>query len=142
MTFVPDRPAYQVPLPGETSNAYWQRMTDYEREHGIDPANGSYWDGGDVSDTLDVSMLKKGQMMPEKRRFPAVVTSGVRRLTPEECEALQGLPRGWTLPGSDSKRYAGLGDAVTANVAEWIGKRLLVHEAAKPTSSSPAAEHD
>jgi len=31
-----------------------------------------YWDGGQVSDTLDVSSLVKGQMMPEKRRFPVV----------------------------------------------------------------------
>jgi DNA (cytosine-5)-methyltransferase 1 len=31
-----------------------------------------YWDGGDLSDTLDVSMLVKGQMMPEKRRMPVV----------------------------------------------------------------------
>jgi DNA (cytosine-5)-methyltransferase 1 len=53
---------------------------------------------------------------------------GVRRLTPSECERLQGLPDGWTLPGSDSKRYAGLGDAVTANVAEWIGRRILTKE--------------
>jgi len=33
----------------------------------------SYWDGGQISDCLDCSMLAKGQMMPEKRRFPAVV---------------------------------------------------------------------
>jgi len=52
------------------------------------------------------------------------LSAGVRRLTPTECERLQGLPDGWTLPGADSKRYAGLGDAVTANVAEWIGRRL------------------
>jgi site-specific DNA-cytosine methylase len=28
---------YRDPLPNETSSAYWQRMHDYEREHGIDP---------------------------------------------------------------------------------------------------------
>ncbi|MEE9471788.1 MAG: DNA cytosine methyltransferase [Gemmatimonadota bacterium] len=33
----------------------------------------TYWDGGQLSDTLDVSMLVKGQMMPEKRRMPVVV---------------------------------------------------------------------
>jgi len=51
---------------------------------------------------------------------------GVRRLTPTECERLQGLPDGWTQFGgtADSKRYSALGDAVTANVAEWIGQRL------------------
>ncbi len=50
---------------------------------------------------------------------------GVRRLTPIECERLQSLPDGWTAQGTDSKRYAALGDAVTANVAEWIGRRIL-----------------
>jgi site-specific DNA-cytosine methylase len=51
--------------------------------------------------------------------------SGVRLLTPTECERLQSLPDGWTAHGPDSRRYAGLGDAVTASVAEWIGHRLL-----------------
>ena len=35
--------------------------------------DGMYWDGGQLSDCLDVSMLMKGQMMPEKRRMPAVL---------------------------------------------------------------------
>jgi DNA (cytosine-5)-methyltransferase 1 len=50
----------------------------------------------------------------------------VRRLTPTECERLQGLPDGWTQLGStpDSRRYSALGDAVTATVGEWIGRRL------------------
>lgn len=56
------------------------------------------------------------------------VVVGIRRLTPTECERLQGLPDGWTLPGSDSRRYAAIGDAVTANVSEWIGRRLLAAE--------------
>jgi DNA (cytosine-5)-methyltransferase 1 len=51
---------------------------------------------------------------------------GVRRLTPVECERLQGLPDGWTDIGDtpDSRRYSAVGDAVTANVSEWIGGRL------------------
>ncbi len=57
----------------------------------------------------------------------AASTSGVRRLTPTECERLQGLPDGWTLPGADSRRYAGLGDAVTANVSYWLGQRLATY---------------
>jgi DNA (cytosine-5)-methyltransferase 1 len=54
--------------------------------------------------------------------------AGVRRLTPIECERLQGLPDDWTrVPDTapDSRRYAGLGDAVTSPVAEWIGRRIL-----------------
>ena len=52
--------------------------------------------------------------------------AGVRRLTPTECERLQGFPDGWTQLGDtpDSPRYSGLGDAVTVSVAEWIGRRL------------------
>jgi site-specific DNA-cytosine methylase len=62
---------------------------------------------------------------------------GVRRLTPLECERLQGFPDGWTcLCGeghrgssfctcSDSPRYRQLGNAVTVNVAEWIAQRVL-----------------
>ena len=51
--------------------------------------------------------------------------AAVRRLTPTECERLQSLPDGWTAHGPDSRRYAALGDAVTAAVAEWIGRRIL-----------------
>jgi DNA (cytosine-5)-methyltransferase 1 len=51
--------------------------------------------------------------------------ASVRRLTPTECERLQGLPDGWTTPGPDSRRYAGLGDAVTSPVGKWIGRRLV-----------------
>ncbi len=50
---------------------------------------------------------------------------GVRRLTPTECERLQALPDGWTDFGPDSRRYSALGDAVTATVSEWIGRRLI-----------------
>jgi DNA (cytosine-5)-methyltransferase 1 len=55
--------------------------------------------------------------------------AGVRRLTPTECERLQALPDGWTDLGGtpDSRRYAALGDAVTASVAEWIGHQLMQH---------------
>lgn len=53
----------------------------------------------------------------------------VRRLVPEECEALMSWPRGWTAPqgvvAPDSRRYAACGDGVVANVAEWIGRRVL-----------------
>lgn len=40
----------------------------------------------------------------------------IRRLTPVECERLQGFPDGWTEGISDSQRYKCLGNAVTVNV--------------------------
>lgn len=49
----------------------------------------------------------------------------VRRLTPTECERLQGFPDGWTEGLSDSQRYKCLGNAVTVNVIEVIMDQLL-----------------
>ena len=60
------------------------------------------------------------------QRFPNFATShGVRRLTPIECERLQGFPDGHTAGQSDSARYRQLGNAVAVPVAEWLG-RLIV----------------
>lgn len=57
----------------------------------------------------------------------APTAQGIRRLTPRECERLQGFPDDWTriTPDTpDSRRYAAMGDAVTVPVARWIGERL------------------
>jgi len=48
----------------------------------------------------------------------------VRRLTPLECERLQGFPDGWTEGISDTQRYKCLGNAVTVPVVEFILKEL------------------
>lgn len=50
--------------------------------------------------------------------------SRIRKLTPVECERLQGFPDGWTEGISDTQRYRCCGNAVTVDVIEWIGKRL------------------
>jgi DNA (cytosine-5)-methyltransferase 1 len=52
-------------------------------------------------------------------------TTGIRRLTPIECERLQGFPDGWTEGLSDSQRYKCLGNAVSVPVVKTIGERLL-----------------
>lgn len=48
----------------------------------------------------------------------------IRRLTPIECERLQGFPDGWTEGLSDSQRYKCLGNAITVNVIEAIIKKI------------------
>jgi len=53
-----------------------------------------------------------------------VEDSIVRRLTPTECERLQGFPDGWTDGQSDTNRYKQMGNAVTVNVAQWVFSRL------------------
>lgn len=49
----------------------------------------------------------------------------IRRLTPTECERLQGFPDGWTEGISDTQRYKCLGNAVTVNVIEFIMQKLI-----------------
>ncbi len=59
-------------------------------------------------------------------RIPELGVKGlsIRRLTPTECERLQGFPDGWTEGLSDTQRYKCLGNAVTVNVIEEIGKKI------------------
>jgi DNA (cytosine-5)-methyltransferase 1 len=59
--------------------------------------------------------------------------STVRRLTPTECERLQGFPDNWTKISdgkmqSDSARYKQAGNAVAVPVVEWILRRIVAHE--------------
>jgi DNA (cytosine-5)-methyltransferase 1 len=55
---------------------------------------------------------------------------GVRRLTPRECERLQGFPDDYTLitvrgkPAADAPRYKSLGNSMARPVMEWIGQRI------------------
>ena len=50
----------------------------------------------------------------------------IRRLTPLECERLQGFPDGWTdiLGASDSARYKALGNSVAIPCVEFIMSRI------------------
>lgn len=49
----------------------------------------------------------------------------IRRLTPLECERLQGFPDGWTEGFIDTQRYKMMGNAVTVNVVKAVIKKLL-----------------
>lgn len=62
------------------------------------------------------SSTKPGHLIP--------VAGLVRRLTPVECERLQGFPDGWTEGQADSHRYRQLGNAVCVPVAAWIARRI------------------
>jgi len=65
-------------------------------------------------------------------RLRNVVPNGmaVRRLTPTECERLQGFPDGYTLvpyrgkPAADGPRYKALGNSFAVPVIRWIGRRI------------------
>jgi DNA (cytosine-5)-methyltransferase 1 len=92
----------------------------------------------DVAGNLSTGGGKPGQ------GYPAIMDQyGVRRLTPMECERLQGAEDGWTefalngdddkVKQSDSQRYRQLGNSVAVPVVEWIAKRLVeVDESTHP----------
>jgi DNA (cytosine-5)-methyltransferase 1 len=62
--------------------------------------------------------------------FHPQITCAVRRLTPVECERLQGFPDGYTdvmhknKNASDAARYHALGNSWAVNVVRWIGERI------------------
>lgn len=61
--------------------------------------------------------------------------STVRRLTPRECERLQGFPDDYTLipyrgkPAADGPRYKALGNSMAVPVMRWIGERIAAVDA-------------
>jgi DNA (cytosine-5)-methyltransferase 1 len=65
--------------------------------------------------------------------YMAIQQMAVRRLTPRECERLQGFPDDYTdIPGAtDSLRYKALGNSMAVPVMAWIGKRIRYHDTAK-----------
>jgi len=96
------------------------------------------WDGQQTSQTL-TNRLYGGmgaQQMPDKGNLGAVlvgkdVAMQVRRLTPVECERLQGFPDNYTdiswrnKPESpDGPRYKALGNSMAVPVMRWIGERI------------------
>lgn len=80
---------------------------------------------GEVSGTLNTNSNATG------RNAPLVQQSmQVRRLTPVECERLQGFPDNYTnaphkgKPAADGPRYKALGNSMAVPVMRWIGERI------------------
>lgn len=84
--------------------------------------------GGDVAHSLNA----RHDSSPCADRGMDVVATAmrVRRLTPRECERLQGFPDDYTLipfrnkPAADGPRYKALGNSFACNVISWIGMRI------------------
>jgi len=113
-----------------------QSDTDYETwiEGGVVPTLNSF-DGGDTRATTIIFYANRvadlrlqddkintlqARMGTGGNNMPMVATTQVRRLTPLECERLQGFPDGWTEGQSDTNRYKQTGNAVAVPVVEWI----------------------
>ena len=92
---------------------------------------------------IEINRLKYGESQQDRLYYPnglaptilscrtddklKIITEDdrVRRLTEKECERLQGFPDDWTKGISKTRRYECLGNAVTVDVIEFLGKRIL-----------------
>ena len=114
-----------------------QNEDDYETwiEGGVMPTMNAF-DNGDVRTTIAILMRMregkpgggKGPLISEDKSLTIATSNDqtllnkgtVRRLTPVECERLQGFPDDWTAGQSDSTRYKQMGNAVAVPVVEWL----------------------
>ena len=79
-----------------------------------------------------INSEERAQPLTCRRGDPGTVSyvSGVRRLTPRECERLQGFPDDYTLipyrgkSAADGPRYKALGNSMAINVMQWVGERI------------------
>jgi DNA (cytosine-5)-methyltransferase 1 len=119
-----------------------QNVDDYETwiEGGVMPTLNAF-DNGDVRTTVivfhphyhdgarvqgDTMNTLTSRMGTGGNNVSGVATStNVRRLTPVECERLQGFPDDWTAGQSDSTRYKQMGNAVAVPVVEWIVQNIV-----------------
>lgn len=105
------------------SAAYFQRAISIAcKHHGY----GSQISG---KETPIVSCLtSRGNRMATEDTYCFEPGFGLRVLSPEEAESLQGFPRGYTAGFSKQCRRKMVGEAITVDVAEWIGKRIIEAE--------------
>lgn len=95
-----------------------------------DQANGFAWERP-FAPTLDAQIPNDSSNIQKGVR----IGSAVRRLTPRECERLQGFPDNYTLvpfrgkPAADGPRYKALGNSMAVPVMRWIGERIQKAEA-------------
>lgn len=86
---------------------------------------GSNVDVGDVSGTMGTNADRASGGAPM-----CAQAMSVRRLTPRECERLQGFPDDYTAipyrgkPAADGPRYRALGNSMAVPVMRWIGERI------------------
>jgi DNA (cytosine-5)-methyltransferase 1 len=84
---------------------------------------------GEVFNTLNTNSNASGRNTPLLRQ-----SLSVRRLTPIECERLQGFPDNYTdirlndKQTPDGPRYKAMGNSMAVPVMNWIGRRIQMVE--------------
>ena len=111
-----NKKGYEIAKPGDTIN--YQNLSSKTRRGRV---------GKGIAQTLDTGC---NQAVLGAMRSDVILNQSIRRLTPIECERLQGFPDNWTKTGkelgeiSDSQRYKMCGNAVTVNVVEAVAKNI------------------
>lgn len=112
----------------DSGKAHTLQATDYK-----DPQVVTYQN---VTETVDTCISKGTSNQLANNDMFVANTSIVRRLTPMECERLQGFPDHWTDIGewvdsngkkhkdADSPRYKALGNSIALPFWEWMAKRM------------------
>jgi DNA (cytosine-5)-methyltransferase 1 len=146
--------------PGGSSNSYVAfSVKDYGADvGGIAPTlrgmghDASHANGGGqiaVAAPLTASYGKQVDSSDTSNGPPNILHSGtaVRRLTPRECERLQGFPDDYTLIcyrgrlAADGPRYRALGNSMAVPVMRWIGERIAtVHEIVLHRNEAPPCQ--
>lgn len=107
---------------------------------GFNWANGGGY--GNAHDGLGITENGTGPLTTSQVPAVALPSLAVRRITPLEAERLQGWPDNWTLHGKpghhqlDRRRYAQIGNGISAPVAEWVARRINLAEPAPVDTES------
>jgi DNA (cytosine-5)-methyltransferase 1 len=100
--------------------------------YNIAPGKGALKDDIHVTDAYATKTLDASGSNPAMHQGGAAIlqSMAVRRLTPTECERLQGFPDNYTdiqskgKPTPDGPRYKALGNSMAVPVMAWIGQRI------------------
>lgn len=116
-----DRHGVMVKVPEATKKGYAEASVGQAINLSVPNSKTRRGRVSDVAPTLDTGMQL--HTLTEDVR--------IRRLTPVECERLQGFPDNWTAEGidgaiSDTQRYKMCGNAVTTNVVQAVFERILL----------------
>lgn len=86
--------------------------------------------GWQASESQSMNPAQESPALDKSKTVAIACADSVRRLTPRECERLQGFPDDYTLidyrgkPAADGPRYKALGNSMAVPVMRWIGERI------------------
>ena len=121
-----------------------------KQSHPRNPNEGQGWDETEINDTLnifDTGEIRTPTLIVKEKEMEEIRTV-VRRLTPKECERLQGFPDDWTNIGewvdskgkkhkdADGPRYKALGKSIALPFWQWMAEKIT-HELKKDGVEHP-----